>query len=243
MLRNMRRKGAFFVEYALILSFVVLVGVAFLYNSNSSIAHNTRKIVLDTIDLVAEAAGIETNKTPSAGDNTSVAQVSLKDKTFEKGMELVVEEADPPVGAPAGTPPTLDISFSKEGHNKDVSGMSELIPLDADATYKVSMDLSSLKAKDFEDLAGSTITIQSFYKDDKGNYQYGLANPKDSNSYAQTFTFNNGSYEGLDSHTLTTGSSKDQYTYISVSYPDGDKNDNINKVTNIMKNSFTMNKQ
>lgn len=52
---KMSQKGALFVEYALILAFVIVVGVVFL-NGDNSVASNVNKIFSSTASLLSTAA-------------------------------------------------------------------------------------------------------------------------------------------------------------------------------------------
>lgn len=54
MLRKLNQKGAMFVEYALILAFVIVVGVVFL--GNNSMTDNTSKVIEKTASTLSTAA-------------------------------------------------------------------------------------------------------------------------------------------------------------------------------------------
>lgn len=87
MMKRLRQKGALFVEYALILAFVLLVGVVF--HSDKGIANSVGKIFNTTGDVLTTAAGDQLKQFTGFYDNhcwTSTQGKYDTGSTYNKGF-------------------------------------------------------------------------------------------------------------------------------------------------------------
>ena len=239
MLRKLRQKGSFYVEYALILSFVVVTGAALSYGENS-FAYHAKSIIVDASKLLAEAAGFTFEEEESA-PVVAAKDVTLQNVSFAAKNVLVTEDVEPPYNKdnPEGS---LDVYVNSESGAEDGYGASNMVALEAGSTYKAVLNLSD---EDKAALAGTQVTFSNFYQVADNKYDYNLANAQDSNSYASSYSFDSssGSYANLSSYTITTSANTNPYTYVSVQAADGASDVDLEKASAVIKNKLVLQKQ